>query len=67
MVKISPNGFNRSTILPLKLIREIPMIAAAKPKKNCSLNFSPSKNRCAKIAVKNGATEMITPTLEAKV
>ena len=28
---------------------------------------SPSSSQSAMIAVKNGATEMITPTLEAKV
>ncbi|MNH41648.1 hypothetical protein D3C79_1031870 [compost metagenome] len=54
-------------MLPLKLTRKIPTTAIAKPIKNCSFNFSLSKNKCARMAVKNGAIEIMTPTLDAKV
>jgi hypothetical protein len=41
------------------------MMAAIKPMKKFRLNFSPAKNKWAKIAVKKGAIEIITPTLDA--
>ena len=53
---------------PLKLIRQIPAIAAANPAKKLGRSrSSPLMNRWVSMAVKKGATEMITPTLEARV
>ena len=60
--------FNILYFCPFKLIKMIPNIAMANPIKNCKRSFSSDFiNKCAKIAVKNGATDMITPTLEAMV
>ena len=57
-----------ASLEPLKLMRAIPAMASTKPVKKFALNFSsPFINRCVSIAVKNGAMEMITPTLEACV
>ena len=65
--KRSPAGFRESSELPLKLIRLMPAMEMRKPiKKRAPGRFSP-RNRQLQIAVKNGAIERITPTLEASV
>ena len=63
----SPIGFSWS-FAPFKLIITIPAIAIIKPAKKLTRNFSSEPiNMWARIAVKNGATEIITPTLDASV
>ena len=63
----SPVGF-RLALPSEKLIRLIPAMAATNPRKNGmpSGSFSRETSRVS-MAVKNGAVEMITPTLDAWV
>ena len=61
----SPIGF-RCIVVPLKLIREIPMRAITHPMKNAGRSFPSSfKKMRAVIAVNTGAIETITPTFDA--
>jgi len=47
-------------------MRKIPVMATRNPRKNRSRSFSSEWiKKCASMAVKNGAMEIITPTLEA--
>ena len=53
-------------LVPLKLIREIPMRAITHPMKNAGRSFPSSfKKMRAVIAVNTGAIETITPTFDA--
>ena len=61
----SPIGF-RCIVVPLKLIREIPMRAITHPMKNAGQSFPSSfKKMRAVIAVNIGAIETMTPTFDA--
>ncbi len=51
----------------LKLMRQIPAKAIPKPIKKRSCGFSSLIRRNPRIAVKKGAMETTTPTLEARV
>lgn len=52
----------------MKLIRQIPAMATAKPAKNVGRSrSSPRIRKWVSRAVKQGDTEMMTPTLEAMV
>ena len=48
-------------------MRIIPVSAAANPTKKRFRSGSPSSSQFARNAVKNGAIEMMTPTLDANV
>ena len=65
--RISPSGLMAS-LDSLQLIRQIPAMATKNPIKKFTRSFSSFlKKICARTAVKNGATEVITPTLDAIV
>ena len=67
MARTSPRGFRERAAPLLPLMRQIPAMAITKPRKNLFPGLSPLRRKKLKIAVKNGAMEIITPTLEASV
>ena len=56
-----------NSVLLLKLMRQIPAKAIPKPIKNRICGFSSLRRRNPRIAVKKGAIETTTPTIEARV
>ena len=64
---MSPTGLSLRTKLPFKPMRIMPVSAAANPTKKRFRSGSPSSSQFARNAVKNGAIEMMTPTLDANV
>ena len=64
--RMSPIGLMDRELLP-KLKRKIPAMASRNPMKKCLPGRGPPRNRQLRMAVKNGAMEMMTPTLDANV
>ena len=64
---MSPNGLSSKLVLPLKLIIVMPTNAKPRPTKKILESFSSFKNTVDTIAVKNGATDKIIATFDAKV
>ena len=63
----SPVGLRDKAVSLPKLIRLMPAMASRNPAKNLKRGLSPPRNIQPRIAVKKGAMEMITPTLDARV
>ena len=63
----SPTGLSRNWVLPLKLMRPMPSMAATKPRKKFSPGRSARSSQKASSPAKNGEIATITPTFDAKV
>ena len=61
----SPTGLSRSWVLPLKLIRPMPSMAATKPRKKFNPGRSARNSQQASRPAKNGEIATITPRFEA--
>lgn len=64
---MSPRGLRCSCVLPLKLMRPMPSMAARKPRKKFRPGRSARSSQKDSKPAKNGDMATITPTLEANV
>ncbi|MNN29698.1 hypothetical protein D3C81_1433120 [compost metagenome] len=63
----SPSGFSSTRKLPFSKMQTMPLSAIRKPVMNEGVKRSSCKQKWTITAVRNGAIDTITPTLEASV